>query len=130
MTALENEMENYRRVLENLVRQVEEKEDARREVVRGRPRTSSLCLDDKIERLGNHIRALSRATKDNPEAHSKLLNFMQRTTTVVEYDAAGGEKMPRKSGRFFMSFHEAPVADSIDRSRHQSRQQTNQRQAL
>ncbi|MCJ1330600.1 hypothetical protein MMC10_007285 [Thelotrema lepadinum] len=80
-------MESYRRILDELVRQVEEQEDQRQKVLKTKSRSSMLDLDEKIERLDSHIRALSQATKTDLEAHDKLLDFMQRITTVVSYDS-------------------------------------------
>ena len=87
MKTLKVEMESYRRILDDLVRQVEEQEDERQMVHKTKSSITMLDLDSKIERLDSHIRALSQATKGDLEAHGKLLDFMQRATTVVAYDS-------------------------------------------
>ena len=98
---LEREMESYRRILAELVRQVESREAERQEIMRNhssRSRTPS--IDGKIQRLENHIHSLSQATKDDSEAHDKLLDFMQRTTNVVEHHSHSNKKGSLRIGKF------------------------------
>ena len=100
MKTLKIEMESYRRILDDLVRQVEEQEDERQRVLKTKSSISMLDLDSKIERLDSHIRALSQATKDDLEAHGKLLDFMQRATTVVAYDSGRPATKPLTRSEF------------------------------
>ena len=96
MTSLQREMENYRRVLDELVRQVEDSEHTGSKAARKYSHNDTHDLDDKIGRLEGHIRALSRATKDDFEAHNKLLSIMQRALVIVEHD--GGESEQTRQG--------------------------------
>ena len=98
MTAIAFEMESYRRILGELVRQVEEQEHARSETAGNKPRISTHNIDEKIQKLESHIHALSQATKHNSEAHRKLLVSMQRVMTVVEYDGQGDREARPKIG--------------------------------
>ena len=100
MTSVQYEMESYRRILDELVRQVEESENAGPRAGRRYSHSDTHDLNDKIGRLEGHIRALSRATKDDSEAHNKLLSIMQRALVVVEHDGSESERI-RKGDRQF-----------------------------
>ena len=99
MTALDVEMESYRRILDELVRQVESQEHARQNELQENPSSTPLDLDERIDKLDSHIRALSRATKGDWKAHGKLLDFMRRTTTIVACDSENPRKPLRTEGK-------------------------------